>query len=56
MSVKEMNYRERGLLLSMFAHQCYSEPKELMKMRPGIKSLDPLKKFKQTVTTNIYRC
>jgi len=45
MSVKDMNYRERGLLLSMFAHQCYCEPKDLLKKRPGIKSLDPLKKF-----------
>lgn len=45
MSVQEMSYRERGLLLSMFAHQCYCEPKDLLKARPGIKSLDPLKKF-----------
>jgi len=45
MSVKDMSYRERGLLLSMFAHQCYCEPKDLLKKRPGIKSLDPLKKF-----------
>ena len=45
MSVKEMNYRERGLLLSMFAHQCYSEPKELFTKRPGIVDLAPLKKF-----------
>ena len=45
MSVKDMSYRERGLLLSMFAHQCYCEPKDLLKSRPGIKSLDPLKKF-----------
>ena len=45
MSVKDMNYRERGLLLSMFAHQCYSEPKNLLKKRPGIKDLAPLKKF-----------
>jgi triacylglycerol lipase len=45
MSVKDMSYRERGLLLSMFAHQCYCEPKDLLKKRPGIKSLEPLKKF-----------
>ena len=45
MSVQEMSYRERGLLLSMFAHQCYSEPKELLKKRPGIVDLAPLKKF-----------
>ena len=45
MAVKDMSYRERGLLLSMFAHQCYCEPKDLLKARPGIKSLDPLKKF-----------
>ena len=36
MSVKDMNYRDRGLLLSMFAHQCYSDPKDLLKKRPGI--------------------
>ena len=45
MAVKDMSYRERGLLLSMFAHQCYSEPKELLKKRPGIVDLAPLKKF-----------
>ena len=45
MAVKDMSYRERGLLLSMFAHQCYSEPKDLLKKRPGIKDLAPLKKF-----------
>ena len=45
MAVKDMSYRERGLLLSMFAHQCYSEPNDLLKKRPGIKDLAPLKKF-----------
>ena len=45
MAVKDMGCRERGLLLSMFADQCYCEPKDLLKKRPGIKSLDPLKKF-----------
>ena len=45
MSVKDMSYRERCLLLSMFAHQCYCEPKNLLKKRPGIKDLAPLKKF-----------
>ena len=45
MAVKDMNYRERGLLLSMFAHQCYCEPNDLLKARPGIKDLAPLKKF-----------
>ena len=45
MSVKDMNYRDRGLLLSMFAHQCYSDPKDLLKKRPGIIDLAPLKSF-----------
>ncbi len=45
MAVKDMSYRERGLLLSMFAHQCYCEPKNILKPRPGIKDLAPLKKF-----------
>jgi triacylglycerol lipase len=45
MAVKDMSYRERGLLLSMFAHQCYCEPKKLLESRPGIKDLAPLKKF-----------
>ena len=45
MAVKDMNYRDRGLLLSMFAHQCYCEPNDLLKARPGIKDLAPLKKF-----------
>lgn len=45
MAVKDFSIRDRGLLLSMFAHQCYQEPKDLLKKRPGIKSLDLLKKF-----------
>lgn len=45
MAVKNFSIRDRGLLLSMFAHQCYQEPKDLLKKRPGIKSLDLLKKF-----------
>lgn len=45
MSVKDLSIRDRGLLLSMFAHQCYQDPKDLFVKRPGIKSLDPLKKF-----------
>ena len=45
MAIKDMNYRERGMLLSMLAHQAYCEPKDLLKARPGIKDLDPLKKF-----------
>ena len=45
MSVQEMGYRERGLLLSMYAHQCYQSPDDLLKARPGIKDLAPLKKF-----------
>ena len=45
MAVKDMSYRERGLLLSMYAHQCYQSPKDLLKARPGIKDLTPLKKF-----------
>ena len=31
MAVKDMNYRERGVLLSMLAHQAYCEPKDLTK-------------------------
>jgi len=45
MAVKDFSIRDRGLLLSLFAHQCYQEPKDLLKKRPGIKSLDLLKKF-----------
>jgi len=45
MSVKDMTYRDRGLLLSMYAHQCYQSPEELLVPRPGIKDLAPLKKF-----------
>lgn len=45
MSVKDMTYRDRGLLLSMYAHQCYQSPEELLEARPGIKDLAPLKKF-----------
>ena len=42
MSVKDMSYRERGLLLSMYAHQCYQSPDQLLEGRPGIKSLEPI--------------
>ena len=45
MSVKDMTYRDRGLLLSMYAHQCYQSPDKLLEARPGIKDLAPLKKF-----------
>jgi triacylglycerol lipase len=45
MSVKEMSYRDRGLLISLVAHQCYCDPKDLLNARPGIKSLDPIKKM-----------
>jgi len=45
MSVKDMTYRDRGLLLSMYAHQCYQSPDKLLEARPGIKDLGPLKKF-----------
>ena len=45
MAVKDMNYRDRGILLSMFAHQCYQEPDKLFEARDGIESLEPLKKF-----------
>ena len=45
MSVKDMSYRERGILISLVAHQCYCTPDKLLEARPGIKSLDPIKKF-----------
>jgi len=45
MSIKDMTYRNRGILLSMIAHQCYCAPKDLLKARPGIRNLDPIKKF-----------
>jgi len=45
MSVKEMSYRDRGLLISLVAHQCYCDPKDLLNARPGIKSLDQIKKM-----------
>jgi len=45
MSVKDMSYRERGILISLVAHQCYCEPDKLLEARPGIRSLDPIKKF-----------
>ena len=45
MAVKDLSIRNRGLLLSMFAHQCYQEPEALLEKRPGIKDLAPLKKF-----------
>ena len=45
MSVKDMTYRDRGLLLSMYAHQGYQSPDKLLEARPGIKDLAPLKKF-----------
>ncbi len=45
MSVREMSYRQRGILISMIAHQCYCDPKNLLNARKGIRTLDPIKKF-----------
>lgn len=45
MALVDLTTKQKGIVLSLFANQCYQDPESLFDPKPGITDLSPLKKF-----------
>ncbi len=45
MAVSDLSTKDKGIILSLFATQCYQLPENLFEAKEGIDNLSPLKKF-----------